>query len=176
MCCSAVGRSYPGCIRSNLSFGCRCLRTARPDSQGFTKITFFGACALRNSAQQCTLSTKPTCTATKIPFMYSFSGNCAASVPISTSMCLWAIYVFPGSAHIFFCRRICRSILGKWKLGLWPRHSFSRNICFEFSAFVLCSVCFAHFQQFRFDDLCRNLQIKSQLGPKCNLLHWGTIT
>jgi hypothetical protein len=27
-----------------------------------------------------------------------------------------------------------------WKLGLWPRNSFTGNICFEFSVLVLCSV------------------------------------
>jgi hypothetical protein len=26
-----------------------------------------------------------------------------------------------------------------WKLGLWPRNSFSGNISFEFSVLVLCS-------------------------------------
>ena len=48
------------------------------------------------------------------------------------------------------CSRIGRSIVGicksltdtwMWKLRLWPRNSFSGNICFEFLVLVLCSVC-----------------------------------
>jgi hypothetical protein len=40
-------------------------------------------------------------TATAIPFIYSFSGISAASALVSTFMCLWAIYIFPGSVYIF---------------------------------------------------------------------------
>jgi len=43
----------------------------------------------------------PYRTATSIPVIYSFSGNSAASAPISTFMCLWAIYIFLGSVYIF---------------------------------------------------------------------------
>ncbi len=82
--------------------------------------------------------------------MYSFSGNCAASVLISTFIRVWAIYVFPGTVHIHISySRIGRSVVGiyksltdtwMWKLGLWPRNSFSENICFKFLVLVLCNV------------------------------------
>ncbi len=88
-------------------------------------------------------------TATKILFMYSFYGNCAALVPRSTFMYLRTIYIFPGSVHIFSYRGIGRSTVEMYKSltntemrksGRCPRKSFSGNICFEFSALVLCSL------------------------------------
>ncbi len=41
-------------------------------------------------------------------------------------MCLWAIYIFPGSVYIF------PTDTWMWKLGLRPQYSFSGNICFKF--------------------------------------------
>ncbi len=84
----------------------------------------------------------------KKPFMYSFPRNCVALVLISTFMCLWAICIFPGSVDIFPARRKMQIDCGNikithrpWlrKLGLWPRNSFSGNICFEFLVFILYS-------------------------------------
>jgi hypothetical protein len=75
-------------------------------------------------------------------FMCSQKRTCAASVPISTFVYLWAIYILPRSVQIFHCSRIGRPIPQRHmnvEVGLWPRNSFSGNICFEFSVLCVCS-------------------------------------
>ncbi len=65
----------------------------------------------------------PSFTATKIPVVYSQKWNCAASVPISTFMCVWSNYIFLGSVHMFSCCRIYKSLtyctkkFGNWDWG-----------------------------------------------------------
>ncbi len=116
-----------------------------------------------------------TCTATTIPFIHSFSGNCAASAPISIFMCLWAIYIFPGSVLIFPLAEKAdpsweyNSLTDTWmwKLGLRPRYSFSEIICFKFSAFCLCSVV---------ELLCRRIPQCIRLFPPGETSLWEDIT
>jgi hypothetical protein len=89
-------------------------------------------------------------TARKISLMYSFSGNCAASVPVSTfniHVSVSDLYIPRIGPQISCSRmgpivRIYKSLTDTcmWKVGLWPRNSFSGNICFQFLALVLCSV------------------------------------
>ncbi len=87
----------------------------------------------------------------KIRNKFSRKRNCAATISISTFMCLWATYIFPRSICLFFCMEICLPILEidksftdtwKWKLGLRPRNSQKRNCAAK--AFCYCPAIISH--------------------------------
>jgi hypothetical protein len=87
-------------------------------------------------------------TATKIPFMYFFSGNYSASVPILHSCVGGRLKYSQDRSAYISCRRIGRSIVGIyksltdtwiWKFGLCPRaipiqRIFISNFCIWFFA------------------------------------------
>jgi hypothetical protein len=58
-----------------------------------------------NWPMYCTQSCPMQRTNTEIWKKYSQKSNRAATVPISTFLCLWAIYIFPPSICLFCCRK-----------------------------------------------------------------------
>jgi len=104
--------------------------------QSYTLALTSGNCMDNFCMQYTTNKTIP-----KIWNKYSLRRNCAFSAPISTFMCLWALYIFPRSVCLFCCKKICGPILRiyksltetwMWKLGLMPRNSFCRNTLMGF--------------------------------------------
>ncbi len=78
-------------------------RVTRSHFYPYFKITIFS----------CISMCKRLCTSTlqwKFYLCIPFSGNCAASGPISKFMCLWEIYIFLGSVAYISCSRINRQI------------------------------------------------------------------
>ncbi len=117
-----------------------------------------------------------------IPFIYSFSGNSAASAPISTFMCLWAIYLFPGSVHIFppaekedpsweYIIRSQTHECGNWDWG--PNIPFLGKFVSSFRHFVFAVRQLTKSQDFRRNYLCdihlRNLKRVEKGGRRYGL-------
>ncbi len=81
--------------------------------------------------------------------MYSQKRNCPASVLDSIFLYLWAIYIFPRSAHLFSCSTIHRQTdreniqIAHRNINVGTRTSAAQfhfgNVCFEFSVYWLCS-------------------------------------
>ncbi len=57
-----------------------------------------------------------------------------------------------------------------WKLGLWPRYSFYKNICFQFSVLVLCSVVFKQSSLLNSHMACSIAEASSLVYPCISLV------
>ena len=97
------------------------LYTRRQFSACLDKITFHSNIfiqmyTIKNitfGGENCREESLTECTATKIPLMYSFSGNSAASAPISTFMCLHVSDLYsPRTGLHISSSRIGRPIMG----------------------------------------------------------------
>jgi hypothetical protein len=87
----------------------------------------------------------------KIQNKYFPEKKLRVSVPISTFICLWAIYIFPQLVCLFCCRKICGPILGIYnrsqtlECGNWDWGGaipFLRKHKWDFrcNVFVLCGL------------------------------------
>jgi hypothetical protein len=62
----------------------------------------------------------------RFKYVYSQKSNCAALFPISIFIHLWAIYIFPGSVHLFCCNQVGRPIVEMYKsvTDIWKRRNW----------------------------------------------------
>jgi hypothetical protein len=136
-------------VRTSVVFECNFFIyfSINRDIHTFLNIAFAGTLGFSSSLSLSYCSRKTPCTATKIPLMYSFSGNSAASAQFPLS-CVHERFIYSSRIGLHISsNRIGRPIVGiyksltdawMWKLGLRPRYFFSGNICFEISVFCLC--------------------------------------
>ncbi len=121
----------------------------------------------------------------KILNKYSQKRNCAATVLISTFMILWAIYKFPRSICLFFCREICGLIIGIYKIVHRHMNVESGTAAAQFSGkeyingiFVAVHVVFKHYASSKqikclYDlenlvELCEGIGIRDCGRSGCN--------
>ncbi len=129
-------------------FGCTVIKEKYFSSYLFCSLSWVASFCRNTIRLWCSQSTlaPPHCNENPI-YVFLFWDLRCLSPNFPIHVFLSDLYIRRIGPHIS-CSRIGRSIVGiyksfsdiwMWKLRLWPRNSFSRNICFKFSVLVLCS-------------------------------------